>query len=70
MNTEMRLLSKLGSILVHAEEFFETHHDFDRIALVSLLNDKEVKAWLAEMGAAGFLPLKRTALERRRSEDW
>lgn len=54
------LLAKLGSIAVHAEEFLSpTSHAFDKHALESLLNDVEVKAWLAAMDKLAMLPKKR-----------
>jgi len=52
------LAVKLGSAVVHAEELLSSKgHHFDKIALESLLNDPEVKAWIKSMGT--FLPLKR-----------
>ena len=54
------LLSKLGSILVHAEELTSSKgHAFDHYALKSLTDDAEVKDWLAQMKAAALLPQKR-----------
>lgn len=54
----LRLLAKLGSIAVHAEEFFSADaHDFDRVALLTLLEDSEVKEWIAKN--AVLLPRKR-----------
>jgi hypothetical protein len=55
------LLSKFGSIIVHAEEMFgPTGHHFDRTALEQLLKDPEVRAWLGEMNRMAMLPVKRT----------
>jgi hypothetical protein len=54
------ILVKLGSIAVHVEEMLSpTGHDFDKAAIRSLLDDPEVKAYLATLDAAGFLPKKR-----------
>lgn len=54
------LLVKLGSIAVHVEELASpTGHHFDKIALASLLNDPEVKDWIAQMNAMAMLPVKR-----------
>lgn len=54
------LLSKLGSIAVHAEELTSpTGHDFDKIALDSLLSDPEVTEWLDGMRKMAMLPVKR-----------
>lgn len=59
-NPAPALLCKLGSIAVHVEEMFSPKgHEFDRVALASLLADPEVKAWLAEMDALAMLPKKR-----------
>ena len=54
------LLCKLGSIVVHVEELLSpSGHPFDRDALLALLADAEVRAWLAQMDAAAMLPNKR-----------
>lgn len=50
---------KLASLVVHCEEFFaEGGHSFDRAAIQGLLNDAEVRAFLASIPAV-LLPLKR-----------
>ena len=52
------LLCKLGSIIVHAEEMLsEDGHVYDRVAMLSVLSDVEVKEWLKSMGP--MIPLKR-----------
>jgi len=54
------LAAKLGSLVVHAEEYLSPMgHDFDKGAIASLLNDPEVKAWLAAMRKLAMLPEKR-----------
>lgn len=54
----LALLMKLGSIAVHADEMLSTDgHEFDRVALKSLLTDPEVVAWIKKMGE--LLPRKR-----------
>lgn len=54
------LLCKLGSVIVHADELASPNgHDFDRIALATLMQDAEVKAWLSSMQAMALVPLKR-----------
>jgi hypothetical protein len=54
------LLAKIGSILVHIEEASgEGGHEFDWIAIRSLLADREVQEWLDGMGLAGLVPRKR-----------
>lgn len=53
------LLIKLGSLVVHADEFFSPGGDpVDRIAFNTLIHDEEVKAWISAMGC--YLPLKRS----------
>lgn len=45
------LLAKLGSIIVHADEFIgPCGHEFDRMAIQQLLADDEVKAWIKAIG--------------------
>ena len=54
------LLVKLGSIAIHIEELASpSGHHFDKIAVASLLNDPEVKDWLAQMNAMAMIPRKR-----------
>lgn len=56
------LLCKLGSVAVHAEELLSQRgHDFDRVALDSVLSDPDVKEWLAQMTAAAMVPAKRSS---------
>ncbi len=57
---KLPLLVKLGSLAVHCEEFFSSDgHEMDRIAIQSILDDPEVKEYLAVLDAAAFLPKKR-----------
>ena len=59
-NPPIRLLCKLGSIIVHADEGSgASAHEFDWVTLRSMLADPEVREWLDAMGKAGFLPVKR-----------
>lgn len=61
MNPSISLLIKLGSIVVHADEYTSAgSHDVDREAIRSGLMDDDVQAWIAEMTKLAFLPLKRT----------
>ncbi len=54
----LSLLSKLGSITVHAQELLSPGgHDYDLIALKALLQDREVQEWLREMKV--YIPVKR-----------
>lgn len=60
LHPAVSILCKLGSIAVHAEEMLsESGHDYDRIALRSLLQDEEVQTWLTEMANQAFVPRKR-----------
>lgn len=56
----LSLLTKLGSIVIHADEATsEGAHQFDIEAIRSLLSDQEVKDWLAAMNDLALLPKKR-----------
>lgn len=58
LKPSVALLSKLGSIAVHAKELLSPKgHAFDRSALETLLDDAEIKAWIKEMGV--FMPVRR-----------
>jgi len=58
LQPSVQLLSKLGSIIVHAEELLGLMgHAFDKVALGALFNDPEVRTWIKAMGP--FLPVKR-----------
>ena len=55
------LLAKLGSIIIHAEEFLsEGGHPFDKVAFQSGMNDKDVQNWLESMQAMAMIPVKRS----------
>jgi hypothetical protein len=54
----LQLLMKLGSIVVHTDEFFNPDgHDIDRVTILNMIDDPEVQEWIKDMGA--FLPLRR-----------
>ena len=54
------LLTKLGSLIVHADEFMsDDGHQFDLAAFRTLMEDGEVMEWLTEMHIAGLLPVQR-----------
>lgn len=54
------LLVKLGSIAIHAEEFFSPHgHPYDKTATEQLIADPEVISWCAAMHKMAMLPMKR-----------
>lgn len=60
LNPPITVLIKLGSIAVHADELISPKgHEFDKIALSSLLSDPELIKWLEEMDKMAFLPKKR-----------
>lgn len=51
---------KLASIAVHAEEMLSAGgHDFDRVAILSLLSDPDIRGFLDDPENAVFLPVKR-----------
>ena len=53
------LLCKLASIVVHADEATSAgRHEFDIVAIKSLLDNPEVKEWITAMGV--FMPVKRS----------
>lgn len=54
------LLCKLGSVVVHADEYHgDRGHPFDLVALMSALDDPEVREWLAGMRSLALIPEKR-----------
>lgn len=56
----LSLLVKLGSIVVHADEFTGRNgYEYDLVAMRQGLVDPEVTEWLEEMQRRGFLPVKR-----------
>ena len=56
----IRLLAKLGSIVVHVDEGCgEGGHQFDWSAVGSLIADREVQDWLTAMDSKGLLPKRR-----------
>lgn len=57
----LSLLCKLASIAVHADEMLSPGgHQFDKIAITSVLNDPEVKEFIALMAKNSLVPLKRS----------
>lgn len=53
------LLSKLGSLVYHLEEFLDTGHPFDKQAAKTCREDPEVEQWFHDMGRLAMLPVKR-----------
>ncbi len=62
------LLCKLGSLIVHADEYLLMGHEFDRNAFDSILDDVEVKEWIKAMNKLALLPVKRLTARRARGE--
>lgn len=56
-----QLLAKLGSLIVHYDEFhsFNDGHPYDLQAARQLSEDPEVGKWLDGMGALALIPKKR-----------
>lgn len=64
----MQLLIKLGSLIVHYEEYISNKgHQFDKIAIDSLRQDAEVIEWMDEMDKLALLPQKRESMAKKRS---
>jgi hypothetical protein len=60
LKPSLTVLVKLGSIVVHAEEIISPNrHQFDISAMQTLLDDPEIKEWIAAMDKKAFLPRKR-----------
>lgn len=58
LTPEPVLLMKLGSALVHADEFLSPDgHPFDKDSFERMLQDPDVQEWIKGMGA--MLPQKR-----------
>ena len=58
LTPDLTTLIKLGSIVVHVEEWLSAKgHNFDRVVIESLLQDPGVIKWVKEMGV--YLPVKR-----------
>ena len=55
-----QLLIKIGSALVHAEEFFSIKgRPHDKIAFDAIMNSEEIREWIKEGTKEAFLPVKR-----------
>lgn len=58
LKPSLKILTALGSIAVHVEESVSDNgHNFDVIAIKTLLHDADLKQWIKDMGA--FMPVKR-----------
>ncbi len=60
MNPKLSVLVKLGSLLMHYQEFLspQAHHT-DRLAIQTLEKDHEVIEWVKAMQDLSLLPVKR-----------
>ena len=55
-----QLLIKLGSLIVHYEEWTSPFgHQLDKAAIDSIMGDEEVIQWIKQMNNNAFLPRKR-----------
>lgn len=60
LSPSVTLLVKLGSIVVHADEFTSPGgHEFDLSTMRQLIADPEVAAWIAAGTKSAMLPVKR-----------
>lgn len=62
LKPSMALLVKLGSLVVHADEYLDAAgngHPFDKNAFDALMTEPEVAEWLKAMGKMALIPLKR-----------
>mgnify|MGYP001604301854 CR=1 FL=1 len=58
---DVALLCKLSAFVVHAEEWFAEHHEYDLIALRDVLLDPDVREWVDGMTKLALAPVKRNA---------
>lgn len=55
-----QLLIKLGSIIIHYQEFLSPGgHQFDKTTAETLLENEDVKEWIKGMNDLALLPQKR-----------
>ena len=60
METDLKLLIALGSLIIHYEEWTsEKSHPIDKDTINSIRNQQDVKKWFEDMNKQGFLPIKR-----------
>jgi hypothetical protein len=60
LKPSMGLLSKLGSLVIHAEELAGPGgHQFDSVSFNVTLGDPEVVEWMDQMRKMALLPVKR-----------
>lgn len=55
-----QLLIKLGSLIIHYQEFLsEKGHPMDKNAINTIEEDEEFQQWIKQMNNMAFLPVKR-----------
>lgn len=60
LKPDASLLSKLGSLIIHYEEWTsKSGHQLDKVAIDTITSDPEVKQWVKQMNNLSLLPLKR-----------
>ncbi len=60
LKPSVALLVKLGSIIVHADEYLSpSGHQYDKAAFDHVLQDCDVQEWIKQMTDMAFLPVKR-----------
>lgn len=56
MKPSPQLLAKIGSAIAHAQECLGADgHHFDKLAFDGLINDSQVKDWMAQMRAIAMI---------------
>lgn len=62
VSPNLSLLVKLGSVVAHVEELLSPDgHEYDKTAIRTLLEDSEVREWMATMTKMAFIPVSRKA---------
>ena len=65
LTPSVKILARLGSAVVHAEEILSDPatarmvNDLDRAAFWGLVNDPEVKEWIAQMDKKALIAVRR-----------
>jgi hypothetical protein len=61
MEPSPAMLVKLGSLIVHYEEFTAPNsgHEFDKLAIDAIRQQPDVREWFTQMDNMGMLPKKR-----------
>jgi len=60
LKPSLALLVKIGSAVVHADEFMgPTGHPLDKTAFDDLMRNAELQTWLSDLTEKGYLPVRR-----------